>query len=348
MLTNKASQRLAADDIPTVLEPVLRQRIPGATGATIADWRKAEAGFSADTFLFDVTGIDGPESRTGYVFRRPPEVALFPDYDLRRQYLTMQRLSDTSIKVPTMCWLDADPEVLGSPYYVMDRIEGGRSPSDVPAYHAAGMYFDADEKARETMWWGCVDTIAEVHQLDPAALRLDFLQYNTFGAGPVEQAVNYLEAAARWATAQVPPGIQRGLDWLKAHLYTPEHTTLCWGDSRLSNTLYGPDFSVIGVLDWEFAYLGDHEADLAWLLFIDWLSSEFQGNPRLPGTPDRTQVIERYERLTGFTVKRLQFNEVLAAVLLAVPLIRLSSHMEIEGITDLSAMCSERISQLLT
>ncbi|HET9566378.1 MAG TPA: phosphotransferase, partial [Mycobacterium sp.] len=72
-------------------------------------------------------------------------------------------------------------------------------------------------------------------------------------------------------------------EWLRDNIYEPEHLCLCWGDSRLSNILYGPKFEVAAVVDWEIAYIGDHEADLAWLLFTDWGLSEYQGLPRLDG-----------------------------------------------------------------
>jgi len=339
-------QRLAPEAIPAALEPILHQQIPGTAGGSIANWRKSESGFASDTYLFDVVGADRSAGEH-FVFRRPPDPLLFPDYDLRRQYLTMQRLAGTGVQVPTLQWIDVADNPLGGQYYVMDRIEGGSSPSDLPAYHTAGVYFDADEAGREKYWHGCIDTIAQIHRLDWRSLRLDFLRYPQYGTEPVEQAVGYLTVAARWAAPTVPEGIARGLAWLSDNLYTPDHITLCWGDSRLSNLLYDNDISVIGVLDWECAYLGDHEADLAWLLFTDWLSSEFQGNQRLAGTPSRAAVIARYEQQSGMTVHRLKFNEILAAVLLAVPLIRMSAHLKIEGMPDLSIMCSTRIDQLL-
>jgi aminoglycoside phosphotransferase (APT) family kinase protein len=40
------------------------------------------------------------------------------------------------------------------------------------------------------------------------------------------------------------------------NIYEPEHLVLCWGDSRLSNILYSPQFEVAAVLDWEIAYIG--------------------------------------------------------------------------------------------
>jgi aminoglycoside phosphotransferase (APT) family kinase protein len=78
---------------------------------------------------------------------------------------------------------------------------------------------------------------------------------------------------------------------------------VCWGDRRLSNILYGPQFEVAAVLDWEIAYIGDHEADLAWMLFVDWACSEYEGVPRLDGTPTREETVDRYEQLSGRTVR---------------------------------------------
>ncbi|ERB53335.1 hypothetical protein N806_19520 [Rhodococcus sp. P27] len=115
----------------------------------------------------------------------------------------------------------------------------------------------------------------------------------------------------------------------------------------MSNILYGPDQSIAGVLDWEMAYLGDHEADLAWLLFLDWACSEFEGHTPLPGTPSREETIARYEELTVWRVENLLFNEVLAAVLLAVPLLRLSTHLQLGEHTDITAFCKHRLEQLL-
>jgi aminoglycoside phosphotransferase (APT) family kinase protein len=66
------------------------------------------------------------------------------------------------------------------------------------------------------------------------------------------------------------PTFARALDWLDAHLYTPERVTLCWGDSRMSNVLYRRDYTPVAALDWEVAYLGDPAGDVAWMLMTDW------------------------------------------------------------------------------
>lgn len=141
------------------------------------------------------------------------------------------------------------------------------------------------------------------------------------------------------------------MKWLGDNIYEPEHLVLCWGDSRLSNILYGPQFEVAAVLDWEIAYIGDHEADLAWMLFVDWACSEYEGVPRLDGTPTREETVDRYEQLSGRTVRNLRYNEVLAAVELGIPISRLETRLRNEGLLtgdfDLAGFCVERIRQLL-
>lgn len=342
------ADRATPEGLAAALEPIVRERIPGAENAKVVNVRRTERGFSTETFLFDLEGVEsGTHQSAGYVFRRPPEVSLFPDYDLRRQYLVADRLAPTALPVPTMRWIDVEDNPLGSPYYVMDRIEGGEAPSDFPSYHTAGNYFEADEAGRAKMWWGCVETMARLHQLDPAELRLGFLALPEYGDKPVEQAVNYFDMALRWAAPDLPPIFDRALTWLKDNLYEPEHVSVVWGDARMSNILYGPDLDIRGALDWEMAYLGDHEADLAWLLFLDWACSEFEGHAPLPGTPTREETVARYEELTGWTVKNLQFNEILAAVQLSLPLLRLSTHLQLDGHTDLTAFCKAKLEQLL-
>lgn len=336
--------RLPSERIPEVLEPILRQRLSTSSTARIRNWSPSPRGFATETFLFEVADESGS---LPLVFRRPPEMSLFPDYDLLRQVLVMKRLAATGLPVPTVRWLDRTEGPLGTPYFVMDRLEG-EAPSDYPSYHVAGNYYAASPENRSRMWWGCVDTIAAVHQLDPHALGLDFLTMPDYGSTPVDQAVNYLDEALTWATGEQPPTYRRAIEWLRANRYDPEHVTLCWGDARMSNILYDKDFAVTGVLDWETAHIGDHEADLAWLLFLDWASSEFEGHPPLPGTPTRAETIAYYEAKTGMPVRNLRFNEILAAVLLSIPLLRMTSRVQLPPEMDITGFCTTRIEQLLS
>jgi aminoglycoside phosphotransferase (APT) family kinase protein len=355
VVTPRGVGRPAADEIPALLEPIVRERIPGADQARIVDWRGTDRGYSTETFLFELEADDAdgtPNTLRRLVFRRPPQVSIFEDYDLLRQVLVMNRLGPTPVTVPKVCWLDRSDYALGSPYYVMEQLSTVGGPGDVPSYHSAGMYFDASPQQRATMWWGCVQAIADVHALDWRKLNLDKLLMPDRGRHPVEQIVNYYCDMLQWATSGQPRAeLAAAADWLRDNIYEPEYLSLCWGDSRLSNILYGPQLDVAAVVDWEIAYIGDHEADLAWLLVTDWAMSEYQGLPRLDGTPGREETVERYRQLTGLPVRNLLFNEMLAALALACPVSKLQARFRDEGLltddVDLVGFCVERIRQLL-
>ncbi|WP_040812727.1 phosphotransferase family protein [Nocardia concava] len=337
--------RPSPEELPAALEPALRHHLPQLGTSTVAEFARTARGFSTETYLFDAMGENGT---VPLVLRRPPENALFPDYDLLRQVLVMQRLAGTSVPVPAVAWLDRGTGALGSPYYVMNRLPGD-SPSDYPSYHSAGTYFEATPEQRQRMWWGCVDTMADIHELDWRELRLDFLSFPRHGHGAVHQIVGYLDAAMTWACGGEQPEIfRRALTHLRDNAYEPERVSLCWGDARMSNILYDKDFRVTGVLDWEMAFLGDGEADLAWMLFLDWASSEFEGHPRLPGTPSRAETIAHYEKRTGRPVRHLHYNEVLGVVLLSIPLLRMTNQVKLPPEMNITGFCTTRLEQLLS
>jgi len=340
-------------EIQTKLVPWLKKKMPQAQDLALTDMRVAERGFSTDTFLFNVSWHEGGRFLSeGMVIRRQPELPLFPDYDLRRQFFVMERLEDTIIPVPKVYWLERDQSVIGDCFYIMGE-EKGITVSDFPVYHAHGIYLDATPEQRAKMWWGCVETIAAIHALDWKRLGLSFLAAPRYGPEPLDQVLNYYGSCLDWAKEGPQPILETTLDWLRRNKYTPEHLTFCWGDSRMSNILYGPDFEIKAVLDWETAYLGDHEADLGWMLFLDWANSEGTGIRRLEGTPSREETVERYEALTGWKVKNLLYNEVLAAFLLSVPMLTVYKRLRKIDLLPLGEdveqnnFCTQRLAELL-
>ena len=121
----------------------------------------------------------------------------------------------------------------------------------------------------------------------------------------------------------------------------------------MPNTLYAPNGDVVAVLDWEYAYLGDPESDLGWFLFLDWHSSEAYGIPKLEGTPGEKETVQRYEELTGWKVKHLLYNQVLAPIRLGLPLVKLYGNLREMGVTlladdaELNNPMTQRIASLL-
>jgi aminoglycoside phosphotransferase (APT) family kinase protein len=214
----------------------------------------------------------------------------------------------------------------------MDRIPGD-VPSEVPPYHAAGVLTNATAEERERMWWSGIETLARIHSLDWQAAGLDFLDEPPLGAPPVRPQLDYYEGMLDWVeTPEEPqPTLRAALRWLRENEPTVAPVTLCWGDSRLPNLIY-QGTEVAAVLDWEMAFLGDPEADLAWWLFMDWFASGGYNVPRLPGMPEKEETVLRYEKLTGAPVRNLFYNEVFAGFRFSVIMVRVVAMMVHRGL----------------
>jgi putative sterol carrier protein len=203
------------------------------------------------------------------------------------------------------------------------------------------------------MWWSGVEAMARIHSLDWEGLGLSFLGVPKGGTGPIDSQLEYYERFLDWTRGDEPqPILDAALKWLKANRYAPKKVTLCWGDSRLPNLIFRDD-EVVGVLDWEMAFLGDPEADLGWWLFLDWHHSEGSGIPRLEGFPGKEETIQRYEELTGAKVENSLYHEMMAAFRFGVIMASVARSMKESGIpTAADNMgtnnpCTQRLATLL-
>ena len=286
---------------------------------TLSEFRGPGAtGFSNETLIVDVTGTRGTSS---YVVRMAPTGhTLFPDAEFDRQYRVLRALAEhTSVPVPVVRWFEEDASVLGAPFFVMDEVLG-RVPPDNPPYHMAGWLHDVPAEQRTRIWWGAIDTIAELHTLDWRSLDLDFL------TGGLPEHLDYYR---RWLDdierTEPVPVARRALDWLTAHLPAEEQSVLCWGDARVGNVMYDDDGNRLAVLDWEMVGLGAPAQDVAWALFLDRHHSEGCDTPRLEGFPSTEETVARYEAKSGIRLRDLEFYEVFAAFRFCVIMARLAA-----------------------
>jgi aminoglycoside phosphotransferase (APT) family kinase protein len=290
-------------------------RGPGATG------------FSNETLIFDARWRSDGRERTGcYAVRVAPSgYALFPDAVFETQHRAL-RLVDThtAIPVPRVLWSESDPSVLGAPFFVMEEV-AGRAPADNPPYHVGGWLHEVSPEQRAKVWWGAIDTIAELHRLDWRALDVGFLDRPELGAPGLDQQLAYYRGFLEWVEADEPvPAARRALEWLQAHRPAAEELVLCWGDARIGNILYDDAGERVAVLDWEMASLGAPAQDLGWALYMDRHHSEGCGVPRLPGFPSREETIARYEQRSGIAVRDLDFYVAFAALRFSVILARIN------------------------
>lgn len=343
------------DQVRAGLTGWLRRQLPGARDLEVSALRVPKAGVSNETFLFEVAYRDGDALRRERLVARlePRDFLVFPEYDLDRQYQVMARLAGSGVPVPRVRWLERDPEILGSAFYVMDAVDG-EVPSEVPSYHVFGWVHDAEPARRTRVWWNGLEMLARIHALDWRAHGLGFLGEPASARDAMDRQLAYWDRYLALVRSEGPPQptLDAALAWLRANAFTPRRVGLCWGDSRLPNLMFGDD-RVVAVLDWEMAFLGDPEADLGWWCFLDWANNEGYGGPHLDGIPSKEETLARYAELTGQPVAHAHWHEAFAAFRYGVILGRVATRMRSIGASlpaddwESNNVCTQALARLL-
>ncbi|MCR6031254.1 phosphotransferase [Nocardioides sp. zg-579] len=323
-------QRSSRDARPLAdrLASWLATQLPvGAHPAVVVHAGTDANGMSSETLPLDATWTEGGEQRVGrYVARVAPaaeDFPVFPDYALGDQYDAMRLVAElTDVPVPAVRWLEPTGEVLGTPFFLMDRVEGV-VPQDVLPYNFGDNWLhDASPEEQRDLQDRTVGVVARLHSIPEAIATFAFLDPARHGhAGETPLARNLARTRA-WYEFAVPDigrssVTERGLAWLEAHLPPQQgDPVLCWGDARIGNVLYR-DFAPVAVLDWEMATVGPRELDLSWMVFAHRVFESITGALELPGMPHflrEEEVVATYRQVTGVEVGDLHWYHVYNAV----------------------------------
>ena len=239
------------------------------------------------------------------VLRRPPLRAVRPTaHDVAREHRVLSALAGTAVPVPAPVHLCTDPGVLGAPFYVMQRVDGVIARSSLPEGYA-------DSPAeRVAMTHGLVDVLADLHEVDPAAVGL-----TGFGRPDGYLGRQLRRWLGEWEALRDAdrPTVDVLAAELAGRLPDAPSGPVVHGDYRLDNVVLDPadPGRVAAVLDWEMSTLGDPLADLG-LLVVYWQQDRggdaavvTPSVTALPGFPSRAEVVERYAARTGRDVSSL-------------------------------------------
>jgi aminoglycoside phosphotransferase (APT) family kinase protein len=309
-----------ADDLVPALTAWLADRLD-AKDVIISGLERPAAGQSNDTFVCQVVA-DGQE-RQLVVRRQAGGTAIFRRPDVLREARVLQGLASSPVPVPEVLWTEADPAVLGGPFFVMERISG-RVPLGKPSIHTVGWLPTLTAGQRARLWASALDVLVAVHQVDWRANPL--LQLDDDGTGgSLVAAVAALTEWYRWSAAgREFPVTDAAVTHLteRASALAGTETVLLWGDARVGNMIFAPDNTVAAAIDWETATVGCAARDVAHWLFFDEFQTDAVGIARLAGWPDRETTISRYEAQSGRRLCDLDFFGVMDALFMATTLIR--------------------------
>lgn len=286
------------------LDAFLHQRIPGLDGSVRLE--RIAGGQSNPTFFVTY-------ANRRMVLRKKPAGAVLPSaHAVDREARILTALSDTQIPVPRVLVFYPDADVLGTPFYVMERVEGrvfgrcdlaGASPSE-----------------RHAMYMSYADIMGRLHDIDWRSIGL-----SDFGRPSGYFARQISRWGQQWNAARFRdiPDLTRLETWLSAGLPPDDgQASICHGDFRIGNMMFHPtEPRVVAVLDWELSTIGHPMADVGFSV-IAWRSTpaEYGGLLGLDlaklGIPSEAEFLSRYyasrttarARLTSFHVAFAMFR----------------------------------------
>ncbi|PAY22682.1 phosphotransferase family protein [Dietzia natronolimnaea] len=271
-------------------------------------------GASNLTYVLRYPGVD-------LVLRRPPPgTKARGAHDMKREYRVQTALRPVYPLVPRMVGFCGDQSVIGSDFYVMERLEGTILRKDIPRE------LRADRATIRRLSERAVDALVDLHAVDVRAAGLDDLDR---GEGYVRRQVEGWSARYRRARTPDVPDFTPVMKWLSANQPEDVGHCLVHNDFRFDNLVLDPgDLTrVIGVLDWEMATVGDPLMDLGGALAY-WVEDGdgpvFKAFRRQPthtrGMLTRWEVVERYAERSGLEISRddWRFYEVFGLFRLAV------------------------------
>jgi aminoglycoside phosphotransferase (APT) family kinase protein len=228
---------------------------------------------------------------------------------LLREIRLVRALSGTDVPHAGLIAADETGAVLGMPFYVMQAIDGW-SPMDGGGWAAP---FDTDLAARRALAFELVEGAAKLGRVDWRAQGLEgFGRPDGFHERQVDRWLKFLDAYK----VRELPGLDEAADWLRANRPARYKAGIMHGDYQFANVMFahGEPARLAAIVDWEMTTVGDPLLDLAWALL------GYDGeNPRedgfyldMRGMPTRSELLERYESVSGLSTENIDYYLVLA------------------------------------
>jgi aminoglycoside phosphotransferase (APT) family kinase protein len=244
------------------------------------------------------------------VLRKQPNAVLMPSaHAIDREYRVLTALQGSAVPTPEPYLYCADREVIGTPFYLMEWIDG----RVFHEFRTPGL----DREERAQLYRSMCATLASIHKLDFRALGLaDFGKPGNYFARQLNRWSSQWTQFRRGDDDN--PDLDRIVRWLAERVPDSETLALCHGDFRIANAMFHrSEPIVVGVLDWELSTLGHPIVDLAfnsqaWRMAPD----ENGGLLGLPlaemGIPSEAEYLELYYELSGAKERLSRFHQVFA------------------------------------
>ncbi|MDJ0754579.1 MAG: phosphotransferase family protein [Ardenticatenaceae bacterium] len=265
-----------------------------------------------------------PDDQRRFVLRRPPLGPVAASaHDMGREFKVLSRLFQRFPLAPRAFLYCDDAEVIGAPFFIMERRFGIVVRKKMPA----DFLHKAD--AAQQMSLALVDALADFHAVDYQAIGLGNL------GKPQGFVTRQIEGwMRRWRKARLEndpadSSMHTVYEWLKGNQPDEKFYSLVHNDYKLDNVMFDREdpARMVAIFDWDMCTLGDPLCDLGALLtywtddddppYMKMLSATFMpvGQARFIS---RRELVERYALRSGRDVSQIAFYHGLGLFRLTV------------------------------
>jgi aminoglycoside phosphotransferase (APT) family kinase protein len=261
-----------------------------------------------------------------WVLRRPPLRGALPTAnDMLREYRLQAALASAEAGLPLASMVDAcdDLEVIGAPFYLMERLTG-------VVHNSASLAALPDQDVHQ-VGLALADALGQLHSVDPAEVPAlgEFLRPEPYADRQLRRWSGQWQRSQQASQLAAEPALDRVFARLAATKPPVPPARVVHGDFGLANVLYDPaePTKVQAVLDWELAAVGDPLADLGALVAYQSSAGRLMNAGRTdpvchpdlqPALPSVGELAERYAATSGRSVESLDWYVSLAVARLGV------------------------------
>jgi len=225
----------------------VRAWVEDTAGGRISQVDRPPTGGSRELYCVDVRLADGEIARLVLRMEAGGAFAGTP-ISIRREATVYRALAGTAVPVPKLIGLSSDGEAL-----LLERVPGESN------------FWALDAAERQRVFADFVTALAALHNLDVSALRLDGFDRPVSPEDHARLDLGLWAGLAHTHIEDLDPLVRYAGAWLLANApRTVQRTVLVQGDTGPGNFL-AEGGKVTGIVDWEFAHLGDPMDDIAWL-----------------------------------------------------------------------------------
>jgi aminoglycoside phosphotransferase (APT) family kinase protein len=273
----------------------LREKLHGLDSPLVVE--QFPAGFSNLTYLLRA-------GEQEFVLRRPPfGTKVKTAHDMGREFLILSRLHPVYPKVPRPLLYCDDESILGAPFYLMNRVRGVILRASLPENSMLSP--DVMRRLSESF----IENLLEIHEVDYRAAGLGELGHPE---GYVKRQIDGWTKRYYNARTDDQPEVEKLALWLAEHLPPESGQALIHNDYKYDNVVFEPEdlSSVVAVLDWEMATIGDPLMDFGTTLgyWVDpddpheWKRFGF-GLTAQPGNMSRSDLLQYYARRSALDIQ---------------------------------------------